>query len=92
MRVLGNFRCQCNVLLLGCCELLGALVRHAEDCSHISYGHSSVSHCNSEVMSACLCRSGQSCRFFAFFFGASFHFRKVRWKNNINNNVEFVWV
>ena len=39
-----------------------------------------------------LCRSGQSCRFFAFFFGASFHFRKARWENNINNNVDFVWV
>lgn len=43
-------------------------------------------------MSACLCRSGQPCRFFAFFFGASFHFRKAWWENNVNNNVEFVWV
>lgn len=71
---------------------MGALVRHSEDYSHISHGHSSVSHCNSEFMSACLCCSGQSCRFFAFRFGASFHFRKARWENNINNNVEFVWV
>ncbi|MHC9560795.1 hypothetical protein ACQQ7A_11680, partial [Corynebacterium diphtheriae] len=61
-------------------QALGALVRHSEDCSHISHGHSSVSHCNSEVTSS---RS---------FFGASFHFHKAWWENNINNNVEFVWV